>query len=521
MDVCSQTFVLESLFLAVEDCAAAGTWFSLTSWLLECTWTHLIFGSESIFWLACVSNITSLALWVLSRSWHIELQTLTIENLIIIESWWCLVKANVLAGEHLVVRSSTFRGPLSSIVFEIVLAFFIRFNYVLDTLKQWIIAKFRRVIHSRLFLWIEHSNFGMGFLQWVKSICCGHEYAIGFRSFFFRCGKCSGGSRTPTFNTEIKLEFFFLLNFDQLRGILAWIRSSLWLKPWICKTESVWSERTKFNALFLLLTSVFFVIGSLSTFQTGINWIIDVNIGSRSRIWSLRFLVYRSGIAAVKGGMHSFFLNYLILDIILFLLVIILTRSRILGKCLPSIRSLTLMLPEFASFGLGQERLRFLAHEHSVWIVSHVISSLLFNWMNGFISSGSRSKCSSFGVLAIGHFWLKHLVLSTWIELFLALFVKIIYTWTWVTFPAHIIMSHVCLFKYYPLYFAASEIILWETRMYGWNLRVICCWTNLVKPIACISCLGQFLWWNTRCLCIRNDCQVFVFLCFIFISGCV
>jgi hypothetical protein len=84
-------------------------------------------------------------------------------------------------------------------------------------------------------------------------------------------------------------------------------------------------------------------------------WIINVNICSRPWIWSLYFLVYRPWITAVEGGMDCLLLNDPILDVVLFLLVIVCARSWSLRECLPSVWSLTLMLPKLSPLCLGHE----------------------------------------------------------------------------------------------------------------------------------------------------------------------
>ena len=58
---------------------------------------------------------------ILTRSRNIEFQTLAVEHLVVVESWRCLIEANIFAREDLVVSCSSLRGPLSSRVFEVIL----------------------------------------------------------------------------------------------------------------------------------------------------------------------------------------------------------------------------------------------------------------------------------------------------------------------------------------------------------------------------------------------------------------
>lgn len=83
--------------------------------------------------------------------------------------------------------------------------------------------------------------------------------------------------------------------------------------------------------------------------------IIDIDVGAWSGIRCFNFLVAGPVITTVEGSMNCLFCNNLVFNIILLFLVIILTGPRILRKRLSGIRSLALMLPEFAPLGFSQE----------------------------------------------------------------------------------------------------------------------------------------------------------------------
>ena len=70
-------------------------------------------------------------MFILSRAWHVELEALSVEDLVVIEPWRCLIEANVLAREHLVVSSPTLRCPLSPCIFEVILHFVSSFTQLL------------------------------------------------------------------------------------------------------------------------------------------------------------------------------------------------------------------------------------------------------------------------------------------------------------------------------------------------------------------------------------------------------
>ena len=128
-----QSFLFESSLLRVKDgtssCSCRDWCLSIhvavSSWLLESAWSNLVNSPQSILGLACVRDVASFALWVLARSWYIKFQALTIEYLVVIESWRRLIKTDILTWEHFVVACSSFLGPLSSCILEVILTFFI------------------------------------------------------------------------------------------------------------------------------------------------------------------------------------------------------------------------------------------------------------------------------------------------------------------------------------------------------------------------------------------------------------
>lgn len=60
---------------------------------------------------------------VLAGAWHVELETLSVEDLVVIEARGGLVESDVLSGEYFIVSCSALRRPLRSRVLEVVLDF--------------------------------------------------------------------------------------------------------------------------------------------------------------------------------------------------------------------------------------------------------------------------------------------------------------------------------------------------------------------------------------------------------------
>lgn len=132
--ICLESLSSESLFLRVENCKRM--LHGLVSWLLESSRSNQSLCSHLVLWLSLCSYLLLWLRSILSWARYIKLQTLSIEHLIIVESWRCLIEADVLAGENLVVACTTLVSPLCSRVLEVILAFITNFYSILVALHQ-------------------------------------------------------------------------------------------------------------------------------------------------------------------------------------------------------------------------------------------------------------------------------------------------------------------------------------------------------------------------------------------------
>lgn len=66
---------------------------------------------------------------VLAWTRHIKLQTLSVEYLVVIESWRSLIETDVFAGENFVISGSALGSPFGSGVLEVILDFVDGFAY--------------------------------------------------------------------------------------------------------------------------------------------------------------------------------------------------------------------------------------------------------------------------------------------------------------------------------------------------------------------------------------------------------
>lgn len=92
-------------------------------------------------------------------------------------------------------------------------------------------------------------------------------------------------------------------------------------------------------------------------------WVVDVNVGARAWIRRFHLLITWPLVAAMKSSTSRLLCDNLVLYVVLFLLVVILTRSWNLGESLSGVRRLSFVLPELASLSLRQEGLRLLPNK--------------------------------------------------------------------------------------------------------------------------------------------------------------
>ena len=85
MYVCCKSLEFESLFLTVEDRHVVFQNFRTR--LLERARPRLGGRSDFVLWLGGIMHFMLHAVSVLSRPWNIKLQTLPIEDLIVVKSW--------------------------------------------------------------------------------------------------------------------------------------------------------------------------------------------------------------------------------------------------------------------------------------------------------------------------------------------------------------------------------------------------------------------------------------------------
>lgn len=125
--------------LTIENSHVRIVFHRLISWLLESSRTSLSHGPSFILGQTSLRDVNALVVWILAGSWNIEFQTLAVEDLIIVESRRSLVESYVLTGECFVITGSAFCGPLSSSIFEVILNFLVRFNYVFDSFEEAVV----------------------------------------------------------------------------------------------------------------------------------------------------------------------------------------------------------------------------------------------------------------------------------------------------------------------------------------------------------------------------------------------
>ena len=138
MIVGSQSLHLETLLLHVKD----GHVFlhGFAAWLLESAGASQVRCTRLILRHRLDSDLLSLLRRIVARAWHAELETLTVEDLIVIEAWRSLVEADVLAREHLVVDSAALASPGRASILEVILGEVCRAQHVVRALERLRVA---------------------------------------------------------------------------------------------------------------------------------------------------------------------------------------------------------------------------------------------------------------------------------------------------------------------------------------------------------------------------------------------
>ena len=76
--------------------------------LLEGTRPSLEGSADFVLGLGSLLYLMNCAVFVLTRTWNVELETLPIEDLVVVKSGRSFVESDIFTGENFVVRSTTF-----------------------------------------------------------------------------------------------------------------------------------------------------------------------------------------------------------------------------------------------------------------------------------------------------------------------------------------------------------------------------------------------------------------------------
>ena len=131
VDVSCLTLVFESHILRVKDSHVALQ--GLCTWLLERARSRLSRSSSFVLWHCALMDFHLQSVLVLPWAWHVKLQALTVEYLIVVETGRGLVKTDILSREYFIIGGATLRCPLSSCILEIILNFIGCFGQLLST----------------------------------------------------------------------------------------------------------------------------------------------------------------------------------------------------------------------------------------------------------------------------------------------------------------------------------------------------------------------------------------------------
>ena len=488
VDISLQAFHFKSHVLWIKNCHISFQIF--ISWLLESSRSCQIGCSYFVFWHRTILQIKVLFFAVLSRTRYVKFQALSVENLIVIKSRRCLIKTYILTRKYFIIRCPSFWSPQSSVIFEIVLNLIMSFQKIILTFKSLSIIFHCWVFHLNHFCSNVRCIQTDQFFILFKSIRVWLKYAILFCPFLFRGCQRSNWCLWFSFYCEIKFILFRFIDLDNFIYILTRIRTISWIKPWFIKSMSICSEWSKFDSLFFLLVSLFFIPILYLGFKRTMYWVIYIDVCSWTWTHCFCFFIYISFITAVKCSMHCLFCNNFVLYIIFFLLVIVLSWPWIFWISLSCKRSFNFIFPEFTSSCFGKKWLGLLSYKLAIEVLLYMIVCCFFNWYFSFVWAWSRCLLLNFRIFTIRNFRLKYFILSRRIELLLAKFFIIINTRTRIISPAQIIMGIIGLLKQFSLDFTHVELVLWMLWMNSVNIRTVCSRTYLVKSSTCV-CRGS------------------------------
>jgi len=218
MDISGQTFLFKSFVLAIKNNRRTS---ALATRLLKSSWSTLHLNSRSVFGLGRKRNIRPLPQRVLPRPWYIKLQTLSIKDLIVVKSGWCLIKANIFSRKYFIVQCPAFISPLSPIVLIVILDLIPHFQNLITTSNQWIITI--PLLPFPLPLWVENPHIGVGRFQHIETVSGGHKDAVYFGSLFLSSSKHTSKGLGFTLQRKIVFTFLGFLHFYYVTLVLPWV----------------------------------------------------------------------------------------------------------------------------------------------------------------------------------------------------------------------------------------------------------------------------------------------------------
>ena len=238
-----------------------------------------------------------------SRPWYFQFQWLTIEYLIIVESWRCCIKSYLFACNWFVV-TCTLLVSLNLIKFIV----FHACDLILYTKNCiFLVNMFSFIALANNFLscatlgsqdpyaWI------LGWVAAIKSIEFGFKYAIWFCTlciqsrFHSTCRMCS----SFVFRDQVERGFCAV---GRLVCILAWVWTIFRFKPTVACLWSCRAKNSKFNSLRFCQSPVFLNLVQAFT-NRRVVWIVYIDIGSWTRYFCASEFVTISWIHTTEGNM--------------------------------------------------------------------------------------------------------------------------------------------------------------------------------------------------------------------------
>ena len=447
-----------------------------------------------------------------ARAWHLKLETLPVEDLVIIEARGGCIKADTLSGNWLIVASpgamvtpNILLLDASDLILDAEDGFFVIDMLALFTLCHDL-GSFASLAFQDADIWVvRHHVHGETIRLWSEDSVAHHALL----------GKCCIHTadrvalRVGAFTHDGEIDRWF----RDVRLDVVGARARVLItnvQPAIFDSCRIRAKNSKLDPLRLRQCPVLSNLRQALA-DGGVVWVVDVDVGAGTWIRSFNILVAFSLLLLIEGNLDRFFLQEPTLDVVALLLVDgVLAWTRVHEICLFGKWCIKLILPKVTSHGR--------AHE-GIWILtaSRGRACPKFRVLHRRVHRARlASRCLrkniavvawpwlvilDLWVLAVGHFGQKDARVALWIECFLFFcdfnILLVIWARSGVLARRELLVLDVNRgFKYLTLILRRLEIADWSSSLGSVHVGVVQSWSNGVLTTARVHINIDLLRWD-------------------------